>query len=87
MAALLVTLSLAQFQLHSQGSGGSDRHWWWEVVHVHDESLHSRARIATLEQQPVSIRLEEGRGIINLQVLQQITGSAAGALTQNDCPW
>lgn len=63
MAALLVTLSLAQFQLHSQGSGRSDRHWWWEVVHVHDERLHSRARIATLEQQPVSIRLEEGRGI------------------------
>lgn len=51
--SLGVTLSVAQFQLHSEGSSSSNRHGWRNIIYLHDKSLHSCARVATLEQQPV----------------------------------
>lgn len=82
MAALLVTPSFAQSQLHSQGSRGSDRHRWREVVDTHDESFCSCARVATLEQQPA-----EGEWVVfEIIKVKFNSGSAEGTLTQNGCP-
>lgn len=53
-----MALATGQFQLHPQGSYGSNGQRCRKVVNLHDKSRHSRARIPTLEQEPEKGRLD-----------------------------
>lgn len=54
--SLCVTLSTAESEFNSQRSCSCDRQWWRNRIHLQHQSLHSCARISTLEQQPVGTK-------------------------------